>query len=446
MKKLFSTVLGVVLMSVAAISVNAKSTTAIGDWKVGESNENGYATKVSDIVTNLKGADTVYENNTYNGPYVYNDDSKLTNGITEEISVYIKVADILNPNDEKVIASKGALQGFEVTNSLDTVTPQDAGDPKRAYKTEARIDTVKIGDKVYIKSDLTKDDNKYEVTEDGLYTYKWEWTTRDSKVYLTMTVSKDDKVVYNSGELDVTEVGPAFKISPEEIDNVYAGYLWFYGINLENGIDVYSKIPETAVQPEVNSEIVSAGEDVNTFEEILKESLNKFPELKELTEKSDVTIALNAEKVDVEEATKEEFAKVDEKMSLSDFFDISILVKADGQNHHLTELTKAINLSVAIPENIPAVKEGYTRTYYILRKHEDKIEKLDAKISEDGKMISFATDKFSTYAIAYLDSEKPVTANPQTYDGIVSYLIIGSISALTLVGVSLYIHKKKLFN
>ena len=453
MKKIFSAVLGVVLMSVAAISVNAKSATAIGDWKVGESNENGFATKVNDIITHLEGAKTKYENNTYNGPYVYNDDSKLIdpNGITEEISVYIKVADILNPNDAKVAASEGAVQGFEVTNSLDTVTPQAEGEPKRAYKTEARVDTIKIGDKVYIKSDLTKDDNKYEVTEDGLYTYKWDWSTKDSKVYLTMTVSKDDKVVYNSGELDVTEVGPEFKINPEEIDNVYAGYLWFYGINLENGIDVYSKVPETTVDvnTESNGLVVEESKDLDS---VFKSSIEKDETLKNLIEKNDATVSLVSENLEATTELTETFKEAAKDLELSNFFDVSILVKTKTEERYLKELTAPIKLSVAIPENIPSLKDGYKRTYYVLRNHGGKIEKLDATVSEDGKPIAFSTDKFSTYAIAYLDAkvedaEAPSTVpNPQTYDGIGTYLIIGGISIIALVGTSLYIKKKKLFN
>ena len=51
-------------------------------------------------------------------------------------------------------------------------------------------------------------------------------------------------------------------------------------------------------------------------------------------------------------------------------------------------------------------------------KRDYKIEELDATLSEDGKTLSFNTDKFSTYAIAYVDEILP----PKTGDNIMIYV------------------------
>ena len=127
------------------------------------------------------------------------------------------------------------------------------------------------------------------------------------------------------------------------------------------------------------------------------------------------------------------------------------MVKAGEKSYNLHELTEKVNLTVAVPKDIPAVAEGYTRTYYILREHNGVVEKLETTLSKDGMNLTFATDKFSTYGIVYLDNKTPVTEdeeteNPKTYDGITNYVVIGGISIVTLAGVCFYISKKRLFN
>ena len=69
----------------------------------------------------------------------------------------------------------------------------------------------------------------------------------------------------------------------------------------------------------------------------------------------------------------------------------------------LEESTKEIKLTVAIPEDLPEIAKGFTRKYYIVRMHNGVVEYLETTLAEDGKSLSFETDKFSTYALAYED-------------------------------------------
>ena len=57
-----------------------------------------------------------------------------------------------------------------------------------------------------------------------------------------------------------------------------------------------------------------------------------------------------------------------------------------------------MTFKVAIPTDL--IKEG--REYFIIRIHNGLAEKLDTTLNEDGTL-SFSTDKFSTYALAYAD-------------------------------------------
>lgn len=69
-------------------------------------------------------------------------------------------------------------------------------------------------------------------------------------------------------------------------------------------------------------------------------------------------------------------------------------------------------VTIVVPESLRPVKENIHRTYYIIRvhynnRHEAKADKLD--VVQNGYSLTFETDKFSTYAIAY--SDKNITVS-----------------------------------
>ena len=96
---------------------------------------------------------------------------------------------------------------------------------------------------------------------------------------------------------------------------------------------------------------------------------------------------------------------IDENVNIAQYLDINILVKADNQViGEINQLNKKITFTVAIPEDL--MKEG--RTFYVIRVHDGKAEKLDTVENEDGTL-TFKTDKFSTYALAYEDAQESTT-------------------------------------
>lgn len=180
--------------------------------------------------------------------------------------------------------------------------------------------------------------------------------------------------------------------------------------------------------------------------------------LKESLEKSDIdacnsnaNIEINVEKQEeneLDDQTKKDFEKFvseNNSVKITEFFDVTILVKNNVTDEDLgliSETTKKITFKVALTEELLNVEEGYTRTYYILRYHDGKVEKLDASLV--GNMLSFESDKFSTYAIAYEDvANETVIENPKTSDSIILDLVVGlmAISGASLVGYKL---KKRL--
>ncbi|MBQ9199152.1 MAG: hypothetical protein IJ141_03160, partial [Lachnospiraceae bacterium] len=103
-----------------------------------------------------------------------------------------------------------------------------------------------------------------------------------------------------------------------------------------------------------------------------------------------------------------------------EYFDISLFkeISISGQTLGATsvhELTTPLKLTIGVPKSFPAVADGYTRTYKVLRLHDGSVTVLLTTLNADGTL-SFETDKFSTYALAYTDTKKEevTTETPTT--------------------------------
>ena len=93
---------------------------------------------------------------------------------------------------------------------------------------------------------------------------------------------------------------------------------------------------------------------------------------------------------------------------IAQYLNLQVLVKADGITiGTINELNNEITFTVAIPENLKA--EG--RTFFVVRLHNGIAERLNTTMNPDGTL-SFSTDKFSTYALAYEDKAATQPVNP----------------------------------
>ena len=73
----------------------------------------------------------------------------------------------------------------------------------------------------------------------------------------------------------------------------------------------------------------------------------------------------------------------------------------------------ALTISVVVPDALIHTDSAVNRTYCIVRRHDGAITVLDAAFDAAGKTLTFKTDRFSDYAIAYKDTAVPgSTANP----------------------------------
>lgn len=223
-------------------------------------------------------------------------------------------------------------------------------------------------------------------------------------------VSTIEKVEFSSNNQDVATIDSngnikAVKVG-EAIITIRVG-------NIEKRCTVKVNAKEISTELPI---IDDSGKDINIgvstevekeINEILKEEVSKNEIVKEALETGkDVKVEIKINKVDAVKLDKEEIQKIEEAIesgNVAQYFDISLLIKVNGEKiGEISEPSKELTFTLSIPKEL--LKEG--REFYIIRIHNGKAEKIEGTLA-DGKF-TFMTDKFSTYALAYTDSEEEI--------------------------------------
>ncbi len=402
LQKISAGVLGLLLsFGITVNPVAALTKFEFDDWNTLDGYY-GTKDKVDDVVTKLVGQDNTpaFAGQLVGAFTKASEGALLKDGITEELYIELDPAKYM----------QGDI--FEATVSLNATAKADE------QLTEKAVTTTMTGENEFtITSNGWSSKTFATVTESGIYTYRWHYFLNGDVAYINFSLLHGDEVIGTSGDVKVEEV------TAENKDTVSVRSVWFCNIKTRDGVYVHSRLPQTTVDVDEDSTVTVVDDSVSS---VFKDSLVNLEEFEDIGD-TDVAVKLEAnEKTDVTEGTKTSFEKVAGNGKIAEYLDIEVLVTAGTQSYNLHELVKPVSLTVAVPLNIPAVAEGYTRTYYVLREHNGVVEKLSTKLSEDGKNLTFATDKFSTYALAYEDVKE--VDNPLTADAIVMYVAVGVIS------------------
>ena len=231
---------------------------------------------------------------------------------------------------------------------------------------------------------------------------------------ITATVVPEDTtdeytVTYESSNINVATVDSTGKVTAVGAGDVI--------ITVKAGEFTATVVFEVR-KPVVDSDI-EAGEGAPEVDVEIKDE--DLEEILDLTEEEKEAVLQGAEailKVEVNDAsstvTADEKAKIEtalktiEKVVLGDkliYMDIDVN-KLVGQNStELTELKKAIDITVAVPTDW-ILEDNSGRTYKVVRIHNGVAELLDGTFDAATKTFTFSTDKFSTYALTYVDAAK----------------------------------------
>ena len=141
-------------------------------------------------------------------------------------------------------------------------------------------------------------------------------------------------------------------------------------------------------------------------------------ELVQIANGASVDIVLTVKEANVPDKVKTAMAQAAKDYTIGQYLDISLFkyMTVNGSQQagvplHTTR--DALTISVVVPDALINTNSAVNRTYCIVRNHEGTITVLDAAFDAANKTLTFKTDRFSDYAIAYKDTAVPSSgSNP----------------------------------
>ena len=141
-------------------------------------------------------------------------------------------------------------------------------------------------------------------------------------------------------------------------------------------------------------------------------------ELAQIADGASVDIVLTVKEANAPDEVKTAMAQAAKDYTIGQYLDISLFkymtVNGSQQAGVALHTTKdALTISVVVPDALINTNSAVNRTYFIVRNHEGTIDVLDAAFDAASKTLTFKTDRFSDYAIAYKDTAVPSSgSNP----------------------------------
>lgn len=125
-------------------------------------------------------------------------------------------------------------------------------------------------------------------------------------------------------------------------------------------------------------------------------------ELSEVAEGKKIEIVL-----EVKEAQTNELIETNTKgYKVGKYLNITLNKIVNGTSESIHELTKKLKISIELPTELINKDKTITRTYFIARSHNGKVDILETNYDEKTNKLTFETDKFSDYAIIYKDKKE----------------------------------------
>lgn len=169
-----------------------------------------------------------------------------------------------------------------------------------------------------------------------------------------------------------------------------------------------SQTAEKQVVKETEQIIKDIEENKVSDKVISEETANNVKEA--IKEGKEIVTDIVSQSIKKEEITQPIVTKINDvvkklstKAKIAEYLNLEVQLKTEDKVlGNINELSKPIDFTVKIPDNMKAAN----RKYFVLRVHNGVVEKLDTVVNKDGTL-TFKTDKFSTYALAYEDVIKP---------------------------------------
>ncbi|MBR1377194.1 MAG: hypothetical protein IJ565_05260 [Bacilli bacterium] len=272
---------------------------------------------------------------------------------------------------------------------------------------------------------------------------------------LAIEIADPDKYVW-ADEVTIYIDGKEFKGESSKNDIYYLNYpLYIYiyeqplpDVPIVNPEDETSDL-ETTIAKDVSKQLVkkSIGMPTSTkgiSDELFNDVLDALNDDKELT------ITVESEKIKESDVSESIKTKVENELknikgyNVLGYYDINLVIKADGValTDTVHNLSKDVEISLDIKDlvsTLPALGTNKVRNFVVIRIHNDEVDVLDA--TYDNGILTFKSDRFSDYIIAYDDIDVP-----NTLDNVTISFVVAIISLIGLATSTVYLTKKEIIN
>lgn len=158
---------------------------------------------------------------------------------------------------------------------------------------------------------------------------------------------------------------------------------------------------------------VTGTDKVKLMELMLQNDSITEEELEDIAEGAsmDMVLVIKNGETTISEAVKAAMQNSAEGYTIGQYLDISLFkqLTEDGKvldNEQMHELPEKVTITIRLPDSLRNTDPNIQRTYCVLRNHEGKTEVLASVYHEATYTLTFQTDRFSEYAIAYRDEKK----------------------------------------
>ena len=262
--------------------------------------------------------------------------------------------------------------------------------------------------------------------------------------------------------MDITQVS----VGPEEYDSLYLPLTDSTVIDLEgefalvvmavdedadeNGqrrvFGIYADLVKNTVTAPGEVEIDAPNNNTggaklnNSVDELMEIIPFTEEELEAIEQGADVTIQLTVTDISktVSDTDKKLISTKTGGYAVGMYFDASMFMQiGDNEVTRLTNMNenKYVTITLTLPDSLINTDKNLFRDYRVIRVHEGKADIITPKFDAATKTLSFETDRFSTYAITYKDSDVPKTGDTNA-------LFVWS-AALTVSAIGLILVNKK---
>lgn len=149
---------------------------------------------------------------------------------------------------------------------------------------------------------------------------------------------------------------------------------------------------------------------VELMEMLIQSDTITTEEISQLTEGAsmDIILVVKDGSSTITDTSKTQMHRAADGYTIAQYLDISLYkqMTQNGKqikNQQLHELSQVLTVTIRIPDRYINMDTNIQRTFYVLRNHNGTVDILDSTYNEETHILTFQTDQFSDYAIAYKD-------------------------------------------